>query len=263
MTDGITSLNFLSLIDQECWNEALVKLISCPTEACLWNDGVLPIHRVCESTNAPLKLIEALIKAYPESVRTKSYTTARLPLHSTVWGNSCHVADLVTVLLRYYQGGACVRDTEGHVPLGSYLFYNPSPTLKVVKILLDAHPDAVHTVDNENWYPLHFAAYCGNWEISHYLIELYPNALFSNTVSGRTPRDIAFGFHYKHKLHEKFCGEEEKRRVNFHGMPPSSSKMTSRKYGMNVVVNETHLTTKMRKIHTESLEDAYVVTLPL
>ena len=173
--------------------------------------GNLPIHNACALANIPANVIEELISAYPESVKqTTTHEFSQLPLHYAVncCGSSTMTA-VVEVLLQNYKEGASVKDTNGLTPLNSHMSACKCPSLDITKMLLDVCPDAVLMCNDYDWYPLHYAAYHGNWEISKYLIDLYPYALMKKDNDGRTPRDIATD-NYHYQLCDKLREEEEK-----------------------------------------------------
>jgi len=202
-------MNLFNLIDRNMWNEAINRIESTPGEAHIWNRGTLPIHRACCGSNAPIKLLEALIKAYPNSLEQRTEGRGLIPLHFSVFGGIANNISIIKLLLSHYKDGASVTDIHGYTTLQFYLCESSQPSLTLIKLLLEANPDAVHTRDRYQRYPLHCTAYVQEWKISKYLLGLYPDALLEKTVYGQTPRDIAKTFGQRDK-YEKFIEEERK-----------------------------------------------------
>lgn len=204
-------MTLITLIHSQNWLEVLNRISSHPEEVRPSNYDYLPIHRACIRQNVPVKVIEALIEAHPQSVKqqTKSYED-RLPLHISVCHVSSTMPDVVKVLLDSYKEGALVKDRYGRTPLNQHLMFCQYPSLEMVRMLVEADPDVVRITDNVDWYPLHSAAYIGDWEISQCLIDLYPDALLKKSQHCKTPGDISNNNGHC-QLYDKLNGEEEKR----------------------------------------------------
>lgn len=213
------------LINNEEWPEVINRITTYPEEVRSWANhsvrlflpittsccdgfGYLPIHRVCEREKVPAKVIETLIEAHPQCVRHKTNSLGLLPLHVAVRYVSLENTDVVKVLLRHYMEGAAVKDDNGQMALSYHVLYCPNPLLEIIKMLVEAHPEFVKMSHTYNWYPLHHAATRGNWEISKYLLDMYPDALRKRDRSGQTPSDIAAVRGYQ-KLKDQLCQEEE------------------------------------------------------
>lgn len=207
------------LILKEKWSDFIERITSHPEEVQSWNNGFLYIHRACDKPNIPVEVVEALIKVHPQSVKQPDKVCCRIPLHIAVGHASSTKTDVVSVLLHHYKEGVSMRNEQGHTPLIYHLCFNQCPSLVIVKMLVEAYPEAVSTRDDKfQWYPLHFAALCNNWDISKYLIEVYPEALLKKNKSGRTPRGVADTFGIV-KISERFHAEEKKRNFSIPNMP--------------------------------------------
>lgn len=204
-------MTLVSLIRSEKWEEVLNRTASHPDEVLSFdNIGYLPIHWACGRKNVPVKVIEALIEVYPRSVEQKTKTLHQeLPIHVSVRHEYSSInPDVVEVLLRHYKEGAAVGNLHGLTPLGSYLPYAFCCGLEITKMLVEANPDAVRIPDICLWYPLHYAAKCGNWQILKYLIDLYPEALLKKSQHDETPRDLSKSYGHE-QLCDKILQEEE------------------------------------------------------
>lgn len=191
------------------WEEVLSKIFSSPDELHLWDKGgFLPIHNACFEENVPLNVIEALIKAYPNSLNQKSQMNGLLPLHCAVHHYTSTNSEIVKFLLKKYKEGAAEKEENGRTPLIYHLLVSQSPSLQMTRMLVDAQPDAVRIRDDRKWSPLHYAAYRGNWEISQYLIEINPDSLMEKNIDNKTPREITI-CNGRHQMAEKFREAEE------------------------------------------------------
>lgn len=198
-----------SLIGQNSWSQVHDRIATYPTEVHFWNHGKLPIHLACQ-LNAPLSVIQTLIQLHPTSLQT--FTKSRLnALHyavSSPWRSYYQILSLVQLLLRQYPQGAAVVDMCGFTPLLTYLHCTPRPVYNIVRMLVEAYPDAVHSCNMFHFFPLHYASFRGDTSIAHYLLELYPEAYLKQTSQsisldiynggcsvtipkGSTPSDIA------------------------------------------------------------------------
>merc|ERR1719362_1314398 len=199
-----------SLIAKRNWSEVKERIQTHPSESHSWEDGILPIHHICCHTNVPINVVESFIDVFPQSVKLKCKTKYhRIPLHYAARYSASSTCDVTEALLIKYRDGAYMKDEYGNTPLHSHLFYSLMPCIEVVKMLVEANPDSVCTGNYENWFPLHHAAGCGNWEISKFLVNLYPEALLVHTFSGHTPIDVA-NSSCKHEVCEKLNAEKNK-----------------------------------------------------
>lgn len=173
------------------WPEVIERIYSHPAEVQVWDKGYLPLHRACRYSTVPSKVIEALIDAYPESVRIKAKLCDRIALHCTTCLFDPTNADVVEVLLRRYREGASSRDVYGQTPLVYHLRQAPFPSLEIVELIVEAYPDSASITDQDDCYPLHCAAKRGEVDIANYLIEMYPDALLEQNKDGKTPLDLA------------------------------------------------------------------------
>lgn len=186
-------MSLLSLLYQQRWSEIPNRLKTHPEEAKSWKHIVsdLPLHYASSRNDIPAEVIDTLIEAYPQAVKEKSELVGALPLHVAVREVSSTTLDVLQVLLRHYSKGATIKNNHGHTPLLSHIVLCESPSIDVIKLLVEAHPDAVRITNNYQYYPLHHAVECGDWELSKWLIDAYPEALRKETNARETPRDIA------------------------------------------------------------------------
>jgi len=253
------NLNLSTIIEKEKWTKALERICSYPKEAQVSDEyGYLPIHRACECESVPIKVIESLIDAYPESVEHKSPKDGLVPLNFAVSCKSSTHYDIVKVLLRHYKEGASMRDRDGRAPLHSHLCESSSPSLDMVKLLVKACPDAVRVCDNYKWYPLHYAAKNGNLDIAQYLIDLYPDSLLMRTENGETPIDVASSFGQRqlcYKLREEEETRFDSKHICISPFPEECKEIIESKVSLDIIEKEDLQQTIDNKIRSELSRD--------
>jgi len=181
-------MKLTELIVTEQWTDVLERLHTHPKEAETWDNGILPIHCACRRPKVPVQVVESLIKAYRLSLGQKSQPLGLLPLHCALESVSSTNVLVVQTLLTNYKKAATIRDEHERTPLHFHLWSCTKPSLDVVKLLVQANPIAVSTGDRLDRYPLHYAAKGDQWEISRFLVELFPEGLTKKSF-GQTPLD--------------------------------------------------------------------------
>ncbi len=110
-------------IDTKQWKQAAIRLQSHPEEAQIWVYRLdkkkeivwkfLPLHAACFS-GAPVELVRALVKSYPNAVRMAAYGD-KLPIHI-----ACETGcsrDIVLSLVDAYPDSLCITECNGNTPL--------------------------------------------------------------------------------------------------------------------------------------------------
>lgn len=179
-------------IDSEQW-ERVIGLAKSKPEICKqWTErtgffegirpsNVLPIHEACANESVPFSVVEALVQAYPESVRVTESAYHRLPLHIVC--RKTAKAQVVHFLLKENSEASLEPDVLGRVPL-HYALSNGAND-DVVDLLLQYGPDAARGVDRKGWTPLHVACSMGaSTRVTAKLLELYPEASVMSTHRG-------------------------------------------------------------------------------
>ena len=179
-------------IDSEQWDQVVGLAQSKPELAKHWTErigffegirpaNVLPIHEACANESVPLAAIEALIQAYPESIKVEESAYHRLPLHI-----ACRKTANISVvhyLLERYANACLEPDVLGRLPI-HYAISNGAND-DVVHLLLKYNPSAARGVDRKGWTPLHVACSIGaSTRICTELLELYPEASVMHTLKG-------------------------------------------------------------------------------
>eukprot|EP00980_Cylindrotheca_fusiformis_P022068 scaffold8962_cov123-Cylindrotheca_fusiformis.AAC.4 len=146
--------------------------------------NVLPLHEALVA-GAPFPSIEALVRAYPDSVFCKESSYQRLPLHCACRKNAIH--PVVEFLLNQYADAALTADNLGRLPL-HYALSNGADD-DVIDVLLKHKPNSARGFDKRGWTPLHVA--CGVGASTHVIgqiLSCYPEAVLMRTTKGSTAK---------------------------------------------------------------------------
>jgi hypothetical protein len=110
--------------------------------------NVLPIHEALVA-GAPYPSIEALVRAYPDSVFCKESSYQRLPLHCACRKNA--IQPVVEFLLKQFADAALTADNLGRLPL-HYALSNGAND-DVIDVLLKYKPNSARGFDKRGWTP--------------------------------------------------------------------------------------------------------------
>ena len=156
-------------------------------------EGWSPLHCACDNKNVTLGMVRLLIDAHPASVRSKDNDGAT-PLHALSYNSELHEDDADQILkLLIEKHPEAVRhhdDKNGYLPI-HIACVRRSPGF--CRLLIDAAPDSVRSVNNDGCTPLHVL--CGNRvdegaaaiEMLKLLINAAPDSVRSVTINGWTP----------------------------------------------------------------------------
>jgi len=149
------------------------------SEICAQSGNTL-LHYICCGGDAPLKVVSALLTAYPEAAATCDHD-GNIPLVGAI-SNGCG-KQVVELLLQANPEG--IRWTSGGHTLLHFAACN-NAGLDVVQLLLDTWPEATKERDDEGNTPLHFAAACqAAPDVVCALVDVYPEAA---QLTGRMQR---------------------------------------------------------------------------
>jgi len=180
------------MVMQENWADVTSRAKNNSSEAKSWTkvciDGthsssLLPLHQAC-SLKPQVQSVDALIQAYPKSVRMKESFFFRLPLHiACLRGASLNV---IQTLLGYYPDGARAKAVFDRLPL--HYACGSGANRDIVLALISACPDGPRTQDEHGWLALHLACfYNADVEVVQALLEAYPESVGIKTKKGKTP----------------------------------------------------------------------------
>jgi hypothetical protein len=175
---------------------------------------VLPIHQACSMSSVPIKVLEALIYAFPESLQKTESGVHRNCLQIACRGRVSE--DVLLYLLTQDASGAAHQDAMGRVAL--HYACSSQFSLKTIDALIQACPASVRAVDSiGKWTPLHIAASkCHSEQVVRLLLSTSTEPVVMSTSKGSTPLDLALMNNgpspYKEAIVTMLMQEEEKYR---------------------------------------------------
>jgi len=149
---------------------------------------VLPIHVALTKADVTLEYLEALIFAYPNSLRKQDSMNRRGCLHIAV---KSRVPDrIVSYLMRMYPEGVTLQDSMGRVPL-HYAVSNLR-SLSLLSELIAACPRSIWAQDKVGWSPLHVAVgTLASSDVVKLFLSKSKEIITLTTTKGRTPMFVA------------------------------------------------------------------------
>jgi ankyrin repeat protein len=178
------------LIIKKEWSSATSRVHAFPDEANTWivtkgfngNLRFLPIHKACVLT-PPVTLMEALVAANPESVKSRDQD-GWLPIHCACFYGASEA--VVNTLLVAYPKGAQCKDDDGRLPI-HYATLKCAPEA-VIEGLLKNFPKGAMSKDDEGRLPIHHACSKGAAEgVIDALLKASPKGAQSKDDQGRLP----------------------------------------------------------------------------
>jgi hypothetical protein len=149
---------------------------------------ILPIHQACKMSDVTIQFLEALLWAYPESIRKKETGFRRVALHIAIRARASN--EVILYLLNKYPDAASTQDVLGRVPL-HYAISNHSP-MEIIHTLISTCPATARAADNLGWTPLHVAANCArSIDMVETLLQCGSEAVVACTKKGNTPLMVA------------------------------------------------------------------------
>ena len=192
-----------SLLLRRNWDDAIDRVISCPTEASVrGTQGELALHSAITSM-APVRLIRTLIEANPDALSEKDIF-GRLPLHRAVDFETLHSIVSTASDNAKAEDNPINRLPQRALELSpsrrgkaSGLLHADSNRLEnnriqVVDVLLSAFPSATRLAGDNGRLPLHVAAWCGApTQVVEMLLDVNPQAANKFTRDGNLAIHLA------------------------------------------------------------------------
>eukprot|EP00956_Cyclotella_meneghiniana_P003015 scaffold3715_cov60-Cyclotella_meneghiniana.AAC.3 len=133
--------------------------------------GMLPIHRCYD-----VEVAKYLFNVYPESINLPD-STGRYPIHyfattdRRVKGSNDQLLQLLTFLLKHDNGAVSTPSIYGELPLYNACLGSAcwGRGLAFVKLLFDAHPDAIFVQDGHGLTPMELARSNNQADVVHFL----------------------------------------------------------------------------------------------
>ena len=153
------------------------------------NSQVLPIHQACSMSTVPIRVIEALIYAFPGSLDKTESGAQRNCLQIACRGRVSE--EVLLFLIDQDPSAAEYQDAMGRVAL-HYACSNQF-SLRSIDALVRACPASCRAVDDVGkWTPLHIAASkCHSEQIVRFLLSTSTEPVVVRTAKGSTPLDLA------------------------------------------------------------------------
>ena len=161
--------------------------------------GWLPLHWACYNINATLEMIQLLVDAAPDSVRSVTNNKGSTPLHKLCCNKTIDEANAVQILkLLIEECPEVVRhaDNDGELPI-HLASGRRSP--EFCRVLFEAYPGSVRSATNNGNMPLH--CLCRNMRVDeaaaiqllNFLLEKCPEAVRHANNKGHLPIHLAAG----------------------------------------------------------------------
>ena len=204
-----------------CINERVTeRVIRClfeyfPVAISAHHDGWSALHYACCNKNMTLNIVQLLIDAAPNSVRSIS-NSGRMPLHCLCYaknGDEIAVVEMLKLLIEKHPEAIRHATNKGSLPIHLAL-RSKNVTLNIIQLLIDAAPDSIRSVDEDGDTPLHNL--CMNeelderaaMEILKLLIEKHPEAVRHANNDGDLPIHFAGSPEFSRILIEAYPGSE-------------------------------------------------------
>jgi len=142
-------------------------------EAVRWK--YLPLHLACRTAGIPLETISYLIQLWPESIQVRD-CWGYLPLHKACCNNNRQNADLIAFLIDKWPQAvreACPQTDALPLHLVCKAQQDAQVSLEVLKLLVEAWPDALLVQDQNGFLPLHYV--CRNGKMTSNTEGLQPS----------------------------------------------------------------------------------------
>ena len=173
------------------------------------------LHIVCLSKSVTLDIVEYMLAAFPGVVTTESEddgesvdTYKKFPLHCACYNHHCP-SSIISLLIERYpnalehfaQGDLFMigdhEDFAEGLPLHYYVARKANVDIDMIKMLIEAYPQAMQAVDGVGFTPLHAIVSSEKEDINNilhiikYLIEVEPSCVRTVDEFERTPLLLA------------------------------------------------------------------------
>ena len=157
-------------------------------------DGLMPLHYLCMDEAgdeaAAMQVLQFLIDKYPEAVRHADYE-GDLSIHIACYYSK--PPEFCRVLIDAAPDSVRMADRKGSMPLHCLcdcIDVEKEVPLQILELLIDKYPEAVRCPDNEGDLPIHLACLSKSPEFCQILIDRYPDSVHSVNNDGEMPLHI-------------------------------------------------------------------------
>ncbi|KAK1734117.1 ankyrin repeat domain-containing protein [Skeletonema marinoi] len=151
--------------------------------------GQTPLHLnfACGNKNMTLNIIQLLIDAAPDSVRSVT-NRGRMPLHNLCMNKILDKAaalEILTLLIEKCPEAIRHANNNGDLPI--HIAAKTSKSTEFFRMLIEAYPGSERITDPAGNLPLHYACADNTLATVEYLHKLYPDAINHTTTDGYHP----------------------------------------------------------------------------
>ena len=123
--------------------------------------------------NVHIKFLKNIIMLYPDGVKVKDSENGYTLLHIGT-SNKANV-EIIRILIEAYPDAVKEKDEYRYFPL--HLAAEANASIEVINLLIEAYPDAVTAKGAEDNIPIHLAAYGASIEVVIALLKAYPDGV--------------------------------------------------------------------------------------
>eukprot|EP00984_Skeletonema_dohrnii_P011724 scaffold4702_cov111-Skeletonema_dohrnii-CCMP3373.AAC.1 len=193
---------FLEACNNERVNEGIIRRLleyfPDAARAVVSDDGLSPLHYICQNSNVTLNIIQLLIDAAPDSVRSVE-SNGRMPLHYLCDNEKLDkraVLQILTLLIEKCPEAIRHADNYGCLPVHIACMGTVIPvhnacfhaqSHEFCRVLIEAYPESERVATHMGSLPLHLACRSNTVATVEYLYKLYPDAINHATARGTYP----------------------------------------------------------------------------
>jgi ankyrin repeat protein len=182
--------------------EGLLRII----ERCEWTPDTVdarrrtptPLHYACNNKNATLGIIQLLIDAAPDSVRSMT-NNGNMPLHILCLSSKVDetaAIEILKLLIEMCPEALRHANDKGDLPI-HLAAERKSP--EFCRVLIEAYPGSEQRTDGNGALPLHLACYYNTLAAVEYLYQQYPEAINHAITEGFYPIHHAISTKFRDK----------------------------------------------------------------
>jgi ankyrin repeat protein len=132
--------------------------------------------------NPTIALVKRILQLAPDTIKLRCSTDSPLPLHAAIEAQASY--GVIKLLLNAYPEAARVQDAFLKLPL--HLALKSKNNFSIIKILLEVYPEGVKVEDNIGSLPLHYAVW-SSFDVVKLLLDTYPEGVKVRGKEGNLP----------------------------------------------------------------------------
>ena len=181
-----------------CLNERVTEgIIQClleyfPAAASAHRDGSSPLLLACQNPNMTLNIVQLLIDAAPDSVRSVN-NKSRMPLHRLCGKqilDEVATLEILKLLIEKYPGAVRHATTSNgdFLPIHIASGWRAS---EFCQVLIEEYPGSERMTDEAGMLPIHYACMDNTVATVQYLYKLHPDSINHTDTDGKYPIHLA------------------------------------------------------------------------